>query len=154
MTVDYFIKVTSDMLIPIPLPLIGGSATTPYVNAGKVKNQGLELELNYSQHAGQLKYDINANFSTLKNTVLSLANGSPIPGGRIDNGVYATLTTVGQPIGSFYLLQMDGIFQNQTDIFTSAYQGPYIRPGDVKFKDISGPNGVPDGIIDQQYDRV
>src|SRR6185436_17613350 len=107
----------SDMLIPIPLPLIGGSATTPYVNAGKVENKGLEVELNYNNHNGRLKYDINANFATLKNKVLSLADGAPIPGGRIDNGVYATLTTEGQPIGSFYLLEMEGIFQNDADIF-------------------------------------
>lgn len=154
LTVDYYVKRTSDMLIPVPLPSIGGSATTPYVNAGKVENRGLEVELSYENHHGRLKYNIDANFATLKNEVLSLADGSPIPGGRIDNGVYATLTTVGQPIGSFYLLQMDGIFQNQAEIFTSPYQGPYIRPGDVKFKDISGPDGVPDGRIDQQYDRV
>jgi len=145
LTVDYYIKTTSDMLIPIPLPLIGGSATTPYVNAGKVQNRGLEVELNYSNHNGRFKYDINANGATVHNEVLSLANGAPIPGGRIDNGVYATLTTVGQPIGSFYLLQMDGIFQNDADVITSAYQGPYIRPGDVKFKDQNK-----DGVIDEK----
>src|SRR5206468_23827 len=39
LTVDYFIKTTSDMLIPIPLPLIGGSAKPPYLNAGKVENK-------------------------------------------------------------------------------------------------------------------
>ena len=45
LTVDYFIKTTSDMLIPIPFPLIGGTAKTPYLNAGKVENKGLEVEL-------------------------------------------------------------------------------------------------------------
>jgi outer membrane receptor protein involved in Fe transport len=54
-TVDYFVKVTSDMLIPIPLPLIGGSASTPYANAGKVENKGFELELNYRNDKGRLK---------------------------------------------------------------------------------------------------
>ncbi|MEO6166367.1 MAG: TonB-dependent receptor [Chitinophagales bacterium] len=144
LTVDYFIKVTSDMLIPIPLPLIGGSATTPYANAGKVENKGFEFELNYRNNEGRLKYDFNANLSTLKNEVLELSDGAPIPGGRIDNGVYATLTTVGQPIGSFYMLEMEGIFQNDADIFGHAYQGSYIRPGDVKFKDQNA-----DGVIDQ-----
>ncbi|HUM46438.1 MAG TPA: SusC/RagA family TonB-linked outer membrane protein, partial [Chitinophagales bacterium] len=144
LTVDYYIKVTSDMLIPIPLPLIGGSATTPYANAGKVENKGFEFELNYRNDAGRLKYDLNANLSTLKNTVLELSDGAPIPGGRIDNGVYATLTSVGQPIGAFYMLEMEGIFQNDADIFGHAYQGSYIRPGDVKFKDQNA-----DGVIDQ-----
>jgi TonB-dependent starch-binding outer membrane protein SusC len=145
LTVDYYVKRTSDMLIPIPLPLIGGSASTPYVNAGKVENRGVEIEMNYSNNSHAFKYDLSVNFATLKNKVLSLASGEPIPGGRIDNGVYATLTTVGQPIGSFYLYQMDGIFQNQADIIASAYQGSYIRPGDVKFKDVNS-----DGVINEK----
>jgi TonB-linked SusC/RagA family outer membrane protein len=143
-TVDYFVKVTSDMLIPIPLPLIGGSASTPYANAGKVENKGFELELNYRNDKGRLKYDVSANFATLENTVLELSDGAPIPGGRIDNGIYATLTAVGQPIGSFYMFEMEGIFQNEADIFSHAYQGTYIRPGDVKFKDQNA-----DGVIDE-----
>jgi hypothetical protein len=80
----------------------------------------------------------------LKNTVLELSDGAPIPGGRIDNGIYATLTAVGQPIGSFYMFEMEGIFQNEADIFSHAYQGTYIRPGDVKFKDQNA-----DGVIDE-----
>jgi len=145
LTVDYFVKRTSDMLIPVPLPLIGGSASTPFVNAGKVENKGLEIELNYSNSDHKLKYDIGANFAILANEVLSISNGEPIPGGRIDNGIYATLTTVGQPIGAFYLYQMDGIFQNAAEIISSAYQGNYIRPGDVKFKDVNA-----DGVINEK----
>ncbi len=145
LTVDYYIKRTSDMLIPIPLPLIGGSAATPYVNAGKVENKGIEVELNYSNNDHRLKYDLSANFATLNNKVLSLASGEPIPGGRIDNGIYATLTKVGQPIGAFYLYQMEGIFQNAAEIIGSAYQGSYIRPGDVKFKDVNA-----DGVINEK----
>ena len=143
--VDYFVKRTSDMLIPIPLPLIGGSASTPFVNAGEVENRGLEVEVNYANNSNKLKYNINVNAATLSNKVLSLSNGEPIPGGRIDNGIYATLTTVGQPIGSFYLYQMDGIFQDQAEIISSAYQGNNIRPGDVKFKDVNG-----DGFINEK----
>jgi hypothetical protein len=48
---------------------------------------------------------------------------------------------------------MDGIFQSTTEILTHAYQGPNIMPGDVKYKDISGPEGKPDGTIDA-FDRV
>ncbi|MBK9732638.1 MAG: TonB-dependent receptor [Chitinophagaceae bacterium] len=143
-TVDYFIKITSDMLIPVPLPLIGGSASTPYANAGKVQNKGFEFELNYQNNEGKLKYELNGNLATLQNKVLELADGAPIPGGRIDNGIYATLTTVGEPIGSFYMYEMEGIFQNNADIFGHAYQGTYIRPGDVKFKDQNK-----DGVIDE-----
>ncbi|MEP7377117.1 MAG: TonB-dependent receptor [Chitinophagaceae bacterium] len=144
LTVDYFIKTTSDMLIPIPLPLIGGGAKSPYLNAGKVENKGLEVELNYKSNDHQLKYDVGLNFSLLANKVISLSTGQPIAGGRIDNNYNATLTTVGHPIGSFYLLEQEGIFQNAADVFASAYQGKNIQPGDVKFKDQNG-----DGTINE-----
>jgi len=81
-----------------------------------------------------------------------VTDAQPIAGGRIDNNYNATLTTVGHPIGSFFLLEQEGIFQSAADIFASAYQGSNIKPGDVKFKDKSGPDGKPDGVIDE-YDR-
>ena len=141
LTVDYFNKVNSNMLVAVPLPMIGGSATAPFVNDGSVQNKGFEFDLQYKNFNHKLKYSFSANLATIQNKVLSIP--VPIQGGRIDNGVYATLTTAGHPIGSFYGYQMNGIFQNATDIFTSAYQGPGVRPGDVKYKDING-----DGKID------
>ncbi len=143
--VDYFVKTTSDMLIPIPFPLAGGSAKPPYLNAGKVQNQGLEVEVHYQNNDKLFKYDVGINFSTLNNKVLSLSNGQPIAGGRIDNNYNATLTTVGHPIGSFFLYEQDGIFQNAGDVFASAYQGKNTQPGDVKFKDQNG-----DGVINEE----
>ena len=77
--------------------------------------------------------------------MLSLSNGQPIAGGRIDNNYNATLTTVGHPIGSFFLYEQDGIFQNAGDVFASAYQGKNTQPGDVKFKDQNG-----DGVINEE----
>ena len=117
LTVDYFIKTTSDMLIPIPFPLIGGSAKPPYLNAGKVENKGLEIELSFKNDEHSLKYDVGLNFSTLNNKVISLSNGQPIAGGRVDNNYNATLTTVGYPIGSFFLYEQAGIFQSTADVF-------------------------------------
>ena len=143
-TADYFIKTTSDILVPIPVPRSGGSAGVPYVNAGRVENKGLELDLSYRDRKGAFTYDVTANASFIHNKVLSLSDGRPIPGGRIDNGVFGTLTEPGYPIGSFYLLQQTGIFQNEGEIFTSAFQGNNIHPGDVKFADING-----DGVINQ-----
>lgn len=73
---------------------------------------------------------------------------APIVGGRVDNGIYATKTEVGYPIGSFFMYEMDGIFQNEAEILTSAYQGANIKPGDVKFVDQDN-----NGTIDEN-DRV
>lgn len=145
LVVDYFVKTTSDMLIPIPFPLMGGSAKPPYLNAGKVQNQGLEAEIRYQNNDHLLKYDVSVNFSTLANKVLSLSNGQPIAGGRIDNNYNATLTTVGHPIGSFFLYEQEGIFQSAADVFAHAYQGKNTQPGDVKFKDQNG-----DGVINEE----
>jgi TonB-dependent starch-binding outer membrane protein SusC len=80
--------------------------------------------------------------------VLALVNNQPIPAGRVDNNVFVTSTAVGHSLGEFYLLEQEGIFQNNLDVFTHAYQGANIQPGDVKFRDVNG-----DGIINQD-DRV
>ena len=147
-TTDYYWRYTTNMLIPVPLPPSGGDANPPWVNAGKVLNRGLELEATWREEKGGFKYELEGNFSTLHNEVLSLSNGRPISAGRIDDGLYATYTEVGYPIGSFYLYEMEGIFQNATDIYSHAYQGPNIKPGDVKFKDQNG-----DSKIDEK-DRI
>jgi TonB-linked SusC/RagA family outer membrane protein len=152
---DYYIKNTSGVLLNPQKPPSTGGAGSAAVNAGSVRNQGFELELGYRNTiAGKFKYEVIGNFATVKNEVTSLAGGAPIVGGRIDNNYYATQTAVGHPIGAFYLLEQEGIFQNAQQVFTHAYQGPNVKPGDVMYKDISGPNGVPDGVIDDTYDRT
>lgn len=154
LTVDYFIKNTSDVLLFLPQPSSAGAGGNPAVNAGKIRNKGLEVELSYRNTIGKdWGFGVTGNLATLTNEVVSLGSAAPIVGGRIDNNYFATLTSVGQPIGAFYLLQTEGIFQNAQEVFTHAYQGPGIKPGDVKYKDVSGPDGVPDGIIDG-YDRT
>ncbi len=150
---DYFNRLTDDMLVQVPQPAIGGTASVPFLNAGSVRNTGLELEVFWRDFKGDFQYEVSGNIAFLHNEVVSLSDGVPIAAGRIDNGVYATLTEEGYPIGSFYLYEMDGIYQNELDIFTSPYQGKDVQPGDVKYRDLSGPNGVPDGIIDE-YDRT
>jgi len=150
---DYYNKLTDDVLVRAPLPPSSGNATPPFINAGKIKNSGIEIEVTYKNQINKLNYNIGLVFSHSKNEVLELYRDSPIPAGRIDNGIYATLTEEGFPIGSYYLYEMEGIFQDETDIFTHAFQGNDIKPGDVKFADLSGPDGVPDGIIDS-YDRT
>jgi len=64
-------------------------------------------------------------------------------------------TVVGRQIGEHYGFVYDGIFQSQDEINNHATQfGAVLKPGDVKYKDISGPNGKPDGVVDEAYDRT
>ncbi len=144
--VDYFRKVTANMLVEEPIPPSAGYAQPAWVNNGEILNEGFEIELTYRNQFGAVGLEFNGNFAYLHNEVLSLA--APIGGGRIDHGVFATQTQVGYPIGSFFLYVMDGIFQNELDVVTGANQGANIRPGDVRYVDQNG-----DGIIDHN-DRV
>jgi len=141
LTINYYQKYTKDMLTRESIPSSAGYAAPAWINSGKVLNTGLELEATLRKKRDDFAYRLSANFSTLNNEVLEL--NTPILGGRIDNGVFATKTEEGRPIGSFFLYEMEGIFQNETEIVTHAYQGEDIRPGDVKFKDQNG-----DGVID------
>ena len=86
---------------------------------------------------------VTGMLATIHNEVLEL--DAPISGARIDNGVFATLTEEGESVGSFYIYEMEGIFQNNIDIITHAYQGDNIKPGDVKYKDQDT-----NGIIDEK----
>lgn len=145
-SIDYFSKITSDLLNNQPIATSAGLAASPIVNNGKILNRGFEFSLSYTDKIGELSYTISPNAGLLHNEVLSV--NSPIPGG-LYGSQYVTLTEKGYPVGSFYMLEMSGIFQNATDIFTNAVQGPStgisrIQPGDVKFKDQNG-----DGVIDQ-----
>ncbi len=144
-SLDYFNKITSDLLNNQPIATSAGFASPPIVNNGKILNRGFEIALNYANKIGDLRYSISPNAGILHNEVLAV--NSPISGG-LYGSQYVTRTEKGYQVGSFYMYQMEGIFQNQSDIFTHAVQGSStgasrIQPGDVKFKDQNG-----DGVID------
>lgn len=143
LTADYYYKITSNMLNKSPIPPSGGSVDPAWENRGKILNTGVEVELLYRQAIREGMISISGMMASLHNEVLELE--APISGGRIDNGVYATLTEEGHPVGSFYLYEMEGIFHNTLDIITHAYQGDNTQPGDVKYRDVNQ-----DGIIDEQ----
>lgn len=144
-SLDYFHKTTSDLLVKQPIASSAGEAQPPWVNNGKVLNEGVELALNYSGKVSAFNYSFSGNGAILHNEVLEV--NAPITGGAIGSD-RVTRTEKGYPIGSFYLYEMEGIYQNGADIFTHAFQGNGIQPGDVKFKDQNG-----DGKIDGA-DRV
>lgn len=146
-TADYYIKKTTDILLNAPIPWTAGNAGgDPLVNIGSLQNKGFDFGITYRNRMGEFTYNVNANLSTVASKVLQLTNDdAPLYGAN-------TKTEVGQPIGQFFLLQTDGIFQNQQEIDASAQKD--AKPGDQRYKDINGRNplgkltGAPDGKID------
>ena len=143
--IDYFNKTTSDILVRVPVPQAGGTQAAPFVNAGVVENKGWDFALVYKGGNRDFNYVISGNISTVANRVVSLASSEPILGGFGLSDGPITRTEPGYPIGSFFLYQSLGLFQNQAEIDAAPFQTIDTRPGDVRFADING-----DGVIDDK----
>lgn len=143
-TADYYEKKSSDILVRVPIPQAGGSLNPPFVNAGEVENTGFEFAAIYRNTIGDFRYNISANVATIRNEVLSLAESEPILGGFGLADGPITKTEPGFPMGSFFLYQMEGLFQSQEEIDASPFQSDDTRPGDVKFADLNGDNVIDD----------
>jgi TonB-linked SusC/RagA family outer membrane protein len=137
---DWFDKYTFNILRGSQVPLWLG-LNPPTINNGAVRNKGFEFSLRYQDHVGKnFNYYGVANFQMYRNKLVSF--GSPQYGGPDGQ----TIMENGQPISSFYLYKMDGIFQSQDQINKSPDQsslGGVPTPGDIKYKDING-----DGKVD------
>jgi TonB-linked SusC/RagA family outer membrane protein len=144
LTADWFRKRTEDILVRVPVPQAGGATRPPFVNAATVENKGIELGLTYRNKVGAFSYNVGANFAAVRNEVLSIAGSEPILGGFGLSDGPITKTEPGQPVGSFFLWEMEGLFQSQEEIDASPFQTQFTRPGDVKFKDLNGDNKIDD----------
>jgi len=147
-TAEYYNNTSKDLLVPVNIPVSVGSVnSSPTVNAASMRNTGVEVSATYHKRKGAFTFDISANFTTLKNTVLELG------GNKSTTIVGGFITKVGEPVGRHYGWKTEGIFQTQDEIDAHAFQNANTAPGDLKFQDLSGPGGKPDGIIDA-YDRT
>jgi TonB-linked SusC/RagA family outer membrane protein len=153
-TFDYYENERGDLLIPnIPTSGIFGTSapgsSSPTINAGTVVNKGIELSLNYSKEVNDdFSFSVNYNMSTVDNEVTQI-NGAPfLEGGQFSVGqLPPSRMEVGLPIGYFYGLKSDGIFQSQAEVGSHPSQallGATTRPGDIRFVDVNG-----DGVISQ-----
>jgi hypothetical protein len=143
------------MLVDIPVPITFGAPGDKVTrNAGSMRNSGIELALGYQHEAGAFRWNANVNFATLTNEILSLGGGAPINRGLGVGGNNAgSRTEIGQPVAYFWGLQTDGIFQTPEEVLAANGSHGNVIPGDRRFKDISGPDGIPDGKITEK-DRV
>ncbi len=145
LTADYFYKKTSDILLQLPIPGIVGISTEPYVNAASVKNEGWEFALGYNDQWGDWTFGANVNFSKVKNEILDLH-------GKDSWITDWSINLEGHPINSYYGYVADGLYRTQEDVDEAneknSVGGGALKLGDIRYKDISGPEGKPDGVVD------
>lgn len=147
LNLDAYYSKTTDMLFDVPVSSVSG-LTSSNMNVGSMQNKGIELNLSSRKKIGDFHYHLTANWSLNRNKVLSLGDeDAPI----IKESSYAGgyyITTVGQPVGSYYLLVQDGIFHNQEELDSYPHFDTSVV-GDFRFVDADG-----DGILEKDEDRV
>lgn len=147
---DWYKKTTKDWLITAPI-LASAGADAPFINGGNVKNTGVELALSYRGNFGDFNYNVGVNGSYNKNEVGNIPTADGIVHGATaqlyDNSLEFYRAQSGFPIGYFWGLTTNGIFQNEAEV--NSYRSaagtliqPSAQPGDVKYVDQNG-----DGII-------
>jgi TonB-linked SusC/RagA family outer membrane protein len=143
-SVDAYTKTTTDILRELQVPGFIGLAG-PTVNQGEMKNTGLEFLLGHQNKINDFGYSVSLNFETYKNELVKF-------GPRNISNVQ--LREEGLPYNTYFMYIFDGIYQNAAELANSP-RTPNWTPkvGDMKYRDISGPNGVPDGIINE-HDRT
>lgn len=171
--IDAYDKTSKDMLMPMQLPSYIGTRgnessalASPWGNFGTINNKGLEFALSTHNLVNEFKWDTDLQLSFNKNKLVALdgIEASAIEGyGQWSDVV--SRTEIGESLYNFYGYQVDGIYQDLEDIKNSPKPEKYpvdgisfsrtntVYPGDIKFKDISGPDGEADGKIDV-YDRT
>lgn len=149
-TLDYYVKTTKDWLVTAPVPMLVGNSA-PIINGGSVRNSGFEGEVSYKKQFNKLYFNASINGAYNKNEVLDIQNAEKrLQGGDGGFGQSGVLyAAVGTPMGVFYGIKTDGIFQTQDEI--NAYVGstgskiqPNAKPGDIKFIDENGDGKITD----------
>ena len=149
---DIWQRLTMDMLFQDPIPNVLGIAVAPSINIGEMKNTGFDVELGYNNTAfdGKFRYNITGTLSHYKNEITKLSTN---PKRTVDAASYRQKTytryAVGTAYPEFFGYVVDGIFQTAAEAAAHPKFGTttYNAPGHYKYRDISGPAGVPDGVI-------
>jgi len=150
-SVNVWQRNTSDMLYRLSVPQVMGIAQPPYVNIGKMKNTGIDVELGYHNAlmAGKFTYAINATLSHYKNEVVSLSNNLSEVVGYSLRQVEYTRATTGQAYPMFYGLISDGIIKTAAEAAAAPKFDTYTTVGHFKYRDLNG-----DGLITMDKDRT
>lgn len=146
-TGEYYVRKTKDILLGVTIPTSVG-LEAPVQNAGEVWNTGYDLSVGWNDNIGEnFRYGFNFNYSDFDNEIKNLGGLNQLPPEK-------TINRVGSEIGAIYGLKVEGLYQ-ESDFDTNGNLDPglprpgfgAIQAGDIKYADISGPDGVPDGQL-------
>lgn len=149
---DIYSKKTKDLLMKTPAPLGSASSELQTSNAGNLTNKGFELAVGVKIiDRKDFDWTLSTNFARNINKVTQINGYEELTQGKDQEQILR----VGQPVGSFYGYVFDGVVQSNEDTSSLPTIGSNTpKAGDIKLRDISGPNGVPDGKISAEYDRT
>ena len=148
-TADYYYKKTSNLLFFLGIPQTSGFSSI-LSNIGSVQNKGFELALTtVNISTPKFNWTTRLNFSKNTNKILDMGGNDNLYVGELSNSIFVSGSTksailqVGQPIGSFFGYQFDGIWQTQDQITASGTKQS-VLPGDPIYRDINGDNLLDD----------
>jgi TonB-linked SusC/RagA family outer membrane protein len=152
LTVDYYYKETTDLLLDVQIPSVTGFVTS-FQNVGSLKNNGIDIGITTTNiNKANFNWQTTLNLSHNRNEVLELSGEDEIFVARSTNGrgqQPAGILRVGEAVGSYYGLVSDGIWNSQQEIDEAGVTSTIrIEPGAERYKDING-----DNIIDGE-DRI
>lgn len=141
---DYYRKETKEMLLALEIPDYVGY-DNPDNNTGKMHTTGFEVEVGWNDKIGDWNYGASFNISDFKSKMGNLG-GTEFLGSQVKKE--------GSEFNEWYGYLSSGLYQTQEDVDNSPKLNNNVKVGDVKYLDVSGPDGVPDGRISPEYDRV
>ncbi|WP_298238536.1 TonB-dependent receptor [uncultured Algibacter sp.] len=150
-SIDAFNKKTKDALLAVPVSsVIGLTDSSPFQNIGEIENKGIEFSVNTTNiQKEKFSWNTNFNISFTENKIVSLGEISEFFAGFGDDAFTNIIAyREGGEIGEFYGFKTDGIILSQDELDNApTYTSHSI--GSWRLKDISGPEGTPDGVIDE-----
>lgn len=142
LTVDYYNRKVTDMLVSVQLPGSSGTVNPVYLNVGSMVNKGLEIGATYRQNFNDFKLTISPNISTYNNKVLNLGNVAALAGGNLNTGANVTRTVAGMPVAQYWGFKTGGLFKTDAEAAQSGQAG--AKAGDLRYIDLNGDGKITD----------